>query len=398
MLTGELVRYKIEGDCIEPRFIPRKRASRYLTDGRNLIQLIKDHTGKPQKVLFQSLEAYEGDRTDYKILRGLSKLILEDAVFAPAQTLNYSGFRKRVFLLVQEHYPVLTKMDLIHVQTRNDVLEYLSKKLNLDPEEMINRLYGDLPENHILVSFKTSHDHMSLLKRYNLALAQGLLYRSQQMKIQLHSDYRVVFQYIKLAGLMHWIRPVHPKGYEIVINGPGSLLTLTQRYGVRMAAFLPGLILAKDWQMWAEIASPHGPKNFHLNNRCGLTSHYTNLPPFDSKIEKFFYDKFTRKKRTWTIEREGSLIDLGDTVFIPDFTFQHEDGRIVFMEIVGYWTPEYLGKKLQKLRQFKEKNLILAVNSQLNCSRDDFNAEVIFYRTGIKLGDVLKVLDEILSH
>jgi predicted nuclease of restriction endonuclease-like RecB superfamily len=395
MLTGELVRYKIEGDCIEPRFIPRKRASRYLTDGRNLIQLIKDHTGKPQKVLFQSLETYEGERTDYKILRGLSKLILEDAVFAPAQTLKYSDFRRSVFSLVQEHYPVLTRKDLIHSKTRHDLLQYLSKQMNLPPEEIINRLYGDLPENHILVSFKTSFDQESLLKRYNLALAQGLLYRSSQMKIQLQSDYRVVFQYIKLAGLMHWIRPVHPKGYKIVINGPGSLLTLTQRYGIRMAAFLPGLILAKEWRMYAQVDTPQGLKQYHLNNRCGLTSYYTNLPPFDSSIEKNFYNKFSRKKRSWTIERESRLIDLGDTIFIPDFTFHHEDGRSVLMEIVGYWTPEYLGKKLQKLRQFKEKNLILAVNSQLNCSRDDFNAEVIFYRTGIKLGDVLKALEEV---
>ena len=95
------------------------------------------------------------------------------------------------------------------------------------------------------------------------------------------------------------------------------------------------------------------------------------------------------------IEREGSLVDLGDTVFIPDFTFRHDDGRTAYMEIVGYWTPEYLDNKMKKLKLFKKKNLILAVNSQLNCSRDDFNAEVIFYRTGIKVKAVLNALDEI---
>jgi predicted nuclease of restriction endonuclease-like RecB superfamily len=63
------------------------------------------------------------------------------------------------------------------------------------------------------------------------------------------------------------------------------------------------------------------------------------------------------------------------------------------MEIIGYWTPEYLNRKINKLKQFKKKNLILAVNSQLNCSRDDFDAEVLLYRTGIKVKDVLAALE-----
>jgi predicted nuclease of restriction endonuclease-like RecB superfamily len=393
MLTGELVRYKIEGDCIEPRFIPRRRASRYLTDCENIIRLIKNHTGKPQKVLMQSLTAYEGERTDYKILRGLSKLVLENVLFAPAHTMDYIDFRKHVFSRVQEHYPVLTRKDLIHSRTRQDVLDSLSPCFKLTPEEIMDRLYGDLPENQIITSFDKSYDKTSLLKRYNLALAQGLLYRSRQMKVQLRSDYRVVFQYLKLAGLMHWIHPAQFKGYEIIIDGPGSLLMQTQRYGIRMAAFLPGLILAGDWNMCAEIATRQGLKQFRLDHQCGLSSHYTNLPPFDSSIEQNFYGKFSRKKRAWSIEREGSLLDLGDTVFIPDFTFRHEDGRTAYMEIVGYWTPEYLNRKINKLKQFKKKNLILAVNSQLNCSRDDFDAEVLLYRTGIKVKDVLAALE-----
>jgi len=30
-------------------------------------------------------------------------------------------------------------------------------------------------------------------------------------------------------------------------------------------------------------------------------------------------------------------------VFVPDFTFRHEDGTQACLEIVGFWTPEYLG-------------------------------------------------------
>lgn len=395
MLTGDLVRYRIDGDRIRPRYISKRRASRYLEDIRYLAECIQNYVGQPQKKLFQSLLDFEGERTDFKIVRGLGKLILEQAEFSPAQQLNYCEFRHTVFSRVQHEYPVLTKKDLIHSKTREDVLLDLSAELSLSPEEILSRLYGDLPENQVLIRFEPPQDASSLLRRYNLALAQGLLYRSVWMKIQLHSDYRIVFQYIKLAGLMHRIRSLASGGYEIMINGPGSLLTLTQRYGVRMAAFLPGLILAENWTMHAEIHTPEGRKYFDLDHQCGLTSHYSNRPPFDSAIEQNFFEKWTRKPREWAIEREGSLIDLGDTVFIPDFTFRHPDGRIAYMEIIGYWTPEYLRRKIEKLKKYKKDNLILAVNSQLNCSRDDFNADVISYRTGIKLNDVTRALEAV---
>lgn len=393
MLTSELVRYKITGDTISPRFILRNRASRYLVDCRNLICLIRAHTGKSQKELLTALTDYEGERTDFKIVRGLSKLILEKAEFAPPHNIDYVRFREQVFSEVQSRYPVLTRRDLIHQKTRSDVLKELADQLSFSPEEVMARLYGDLQENQILKSCTIEPDEAALLKRYNLALAQGLLYRAQRMMIRLRSDYRLVFQYIKLAGLMHWISPMDSGGYEIVVNGPASLLSNTQRYGIRMAAFLPGLILSNDWDMCAEIKTAGGVKQFQLNHGCGLTSHYGALAPFDSAIEQNFYEKFSRKERSWSIEREGSLIDLGGSVFIPDFTFRHEDGRTVYMEIVGYWTPEYLKKKIEKLNLFQGDNLILAVNSQLNCGRGDFKGKVIFYRTGIKLADVLAMLD-----
>ena len=88
-------------------------------------------------------------------------------------------------------------------------------------------------------------------------------------------------------------------------------------------------------------------------------------------------------------------MDLGDTVLIPDFKFIHSDGGTVLMEIVGFWTPEYLKKKLEKLYRVNRKDLIVAVNENLNCSKRDFDGPVIFYKTRIKVNEVLKVLSEI---
>ena len=53
---------------------------------------------------------------------------------------------------------------------------------------------------------------------------------------------------------------------------------------------------------------------------------------------------------------------------IPDFTLRKpsaQGNREVYLEIVGFWTPEYLCRKLAKVRAARLDNLILAVSKQL---------------------------------
>ena len=393
MLTGDLVRYHVVDDEVQPRYILRRRAEKYLDVCSQLIYIFKKHKGKTRGDLITALEEFEGKRTDFKILRGLAKLLEEKAEFSPTEEIDFPDLRHCIFSLAQTQYPIVSKSDLLHHNRRNQIFSDVAKEFRLKESKMNALMYGDLPENQILKSFETYYSPETLLKRYNLALAQGLLYKAIRMRITLAGDYRIVFQHIKLSRLIHWIKPYEDRGYEILLNGPASIFCNTQRYGIRMANFLPGLLLARRWKMTADIQTRQGPKRFHLDSDSGLSSHYTHRESFDSRIEQTFFTKFSRQKRDWTIEREGDIIDLGDAVFIPDFTFRHDDGRTAHLEIVGFWTPEYLKEKMDKIRRAKKGNLILAVNKQLNCSREDFKEEIIFYRTGIKIGDILQKLE-----
>ena len=64
----------------------------------------------------------------------------------------------------------------------------------------------------------------------------------------------------------------------------------------------------------------------------------------------------------------------------------------VYLEIVGFWTPEYLEKKVEKLKEVKEP-VILLIDRKLKCSEKDFPAqEVIFFDKKIPANEVMKVL------
>jgi len=84
-------------------------------------------------------------------------------------------------------------------------------------------------------------------------------------------------------------------------------------------------------------------------------------------------------------------------VVVPDFTFTHPDGRKAYLEIVGFWTPEYIQKKLSKLARVQETNFIVAISRTLNCSRSDLeqlrDKKAIMFKTVLKPKDVVERLE-----
>ena len=82
----------------------------------------------------------------------------------------------------------------------------------------------------------------------------------------------------------------------------------------------------------------------------------SNVPMlFDSKIEKIFLQKFELFKTGWTIEREPEpIITKQKTAFIPDFVLSKFDNS-VFVEIIGFWTKEYLERKITKIFEIVQK-------------------------------------------
>jgi len=69
-----------------------------------------------------------------------------------------------------------------------------------------------------------------------------------------------------------------------------------------------------------------------------------------------------------------------------------------YLEVVGFWTDEYLRKKLGKLRELKVENLLVAVDRNLSCDKfKELKSFIIFYDKKVPLKpvvDYLKQLEE----
>ena len=260
-------------------------------------------------------------------------------------------------------------------------------------------LYADYPEFHRLSAFPTGYDAEALWADYDLAQAQALLYDAVRMTVEATGDFKHIVQYARLSRLLHQLDRLRAGGYRITFDGPNSVLRRTRAYGVDLARFLAALVQARGWRMEAEVVLRRGwrPVIFALTDTDGLRSRVPAPALFDSKTEETFAQKFGPSRAGWRLQREAAILPAGEALVVPDFVFTHEDGTEVVLEIVGYWTPEYLAAKLAKLERVRGTHLIVAVRKALALRAGRLPAEVLPFASRILLKDLLPRLEAFRS-
>ena len=370
MLTADLAQSWRRGGRVVPRYIDPADPD-YLRDAADLVALFRAHEGRRRRELDEALEDYVGTGTDYKILRGLIKLLTDRCDFETVSHKDPAEVRRVLFLKVGPHHP-LTGDD----PARAEVLKEAAGELECPPDVLLAELYADLPENQKLTAFKNLAP-AELLDLYNVAQAQALLYRCVEMRLwvepQPAAGYRELFGAIKAYRLLHTVRGTSSRGYEVRLDGPVSLFQRSQKYGVQMAVFLPAVLLCKGWRMRAEIQQPGegGTAHYELDSRqTKLRSHYFSAEPYENPSVEEFAQAWARRESDWTLERSREVIDLGESAFTPDFVLTRAGGEKVYLEVLGFWTPRSLERRLAEFAHAGFKNFILAAWDELRGSRD----------------------------
>jgi uncharacterized protein len=388
MLPGELLQNTLRGGEAFP-FVLKGARTQWAA---SVLEVICAHMRRTRGELQHALASLEGDSPDYRLVRGLAHLALEKATFEVDAPLDPQTLRRRAFAAAAQRG--------LHAHAVQKIVEELAAEYNFEPDALREALYADLPENHRLTAFPDMTPE-ALVDRYNLAQAQGLLYRATHMSVTAHrnvpGEYRRLFRWLKFYGLMYAVEGNLDDGYRIYVDGPASIFRQTQKYGVKMAAFLPSLLHVTRWEMEAEIEVRGRRTRYALTSEAALRSHYPKPPEFDSLIEAAFAERWERLQTPWRLEREVEIVDLKGTVFVPDFGLRHaEDGRYAHMEIIGFWHPDYLRRKFDKVRRAGLENLILAVSDRLNVSDEHLagvNSPIVHFKGKLEPKALLSVLE-----
>jgi predicted nuclease of restriction endonuclease-like RecB superfamily len=286
---------------------------------------------------------------------------------------------------------------------RTELVERVAREFEIHPDELESSLYADLPKQRCITAPNHELPPNELALRTNLMLIQGLMARARSVELELSGNSAAVVRHAKRKGLICVIQSTAAESsVRLSVSGPYSLFRSTLIYGRALGDLVPVLAWCNQFRLSADVIL--SGRALKLDIRTGDPIVPSTPPkPYDSRLEERFARMFLRSAPNWDLIREPEPIEAGGTIIFPDFAIQHRHcpSRRWLLEIVGYWTPEYLKKKMERLREARIQNLLLCVSDKLNCSDQDLpaGASILRFAKQLHPADVLRAIgDETTSH
>jgi predicted nuclease of restriction endonuclease-like RecB superfamily len=376
MLTGNLVRVRYAKQRIVPYYIDDADPN-WLASAERLLELFRGQEGRTRGQLEEDLADAFGDEGGQLVYRGLAKLLEDRCEFEidsgqPPEQLREAVFRAATEFRKAVPTPANGKEAALPAAfDRNAVLRRVADELGMTAEEVNRGLFADLKSEQKLIRFKDiSAEH--LLQRYNVALAQAVLLRSTRVHVALRHEpparYRQLLRLVKFHRLICEIERTGEGCYQLHLDGPLSLFSATQKYGLQLALFLPAVLLCRDYEVTAELrwGPERRPKTFTLTPAERLVSYLTDSGTYVPSELAMFVDLFRKKVEDWDIAEETEVFPLGDGFWVPDFRLTHRgSGRSVYLEVLGFWRKSSAEVHLQRLKQHATEPFLLAVSDGL---------------------------------
>ncbi|MGL6072595.1 MAG: DUF790 family protein [Fimbriiglobus sp.] len=402
MLTGKMVRVRYARNKITPLYIPasdrgwQSLASQFLDEFMN-------SPGQTRGELEANLADLIADGPTQLIHQGLAKLLEDRCEFEVQSDLPPDQVREAVFRIAAQHHASAAKTK--EPFSREAVLTEAATELQIPPDQVDLALFADLRDEQRILKFDTLTAEQ-LLHRYNTALAQAILLRSTAMEVRVWNEsaarFRQLFRAVKFHRLICSIRPADGASYKLLLDGPLSLFSSTQKYGLQLAMFLPTLLHCKTFELRAEVrwGAEKKEKVFTLTGSDGLRSHLPDFGVYTPPEVKNFAANFSNNIVDWTLSDDPAPQLLDGTIWVPDFTLTHTaTGHEVFVEILGFWRKLDIEAHFKKLKKHFDGRFILVVSEANRADEgDEFTTgnEVYRYKRTPISDEVAKLANRLL--
>ena len=407
MLTKDLLRVSRAGGGYHPQFAGRE--SRPLA--ARVLGVYQGHVGEPRHRLDDALSSLEREADDFKLVRGFAALLDREATFEVSAPLPPVRVRRATFEEAEAAGVPTTEA------ARTAVVERVADRLGTDSAAVERSLYADREVNEVLTAFDARWSPESLLTQYDLSLAQTALFDATEVRVR-SSDPKRLVSAVKRLGLMYEIRR-DGETRELVVTGPDALFRRTRRYGTAFARLLRTVAATAEWRLTATIDDRGTERELTLSDADVSVPDVEPVtePTYDSGVEADFAARFEGLDLDWDLVREPEPLAAGARAMIPDFAFVYRpggsddggdggDGTVadddgdespfrVFFEIMGFWTPEYVEKKLDQFATVDDDvELVVAVDESLAVAEDvaELDHRVVTYSGSVRVKDVVDVL------
>lgn len=372
MLTPDLIYARRSGDKLSLADIDAKKPHSEML-ARELLVRAESSQGLTRKELHDRWAEVHHRSQDRKLYLGLRKLIESALVFQNDFGISLTEVRSRVFELSTE----LRKAGLWN---RGRVLKQVAEQYNLDTAVIDRDLYADLKHEQRVervedLALLSPH---TLLRSYQDESARAVLLKATRLDLRFKgssAELRQVLNTLKFHQLMFTATKVDDI-FAIEVTGPMSILSATTKYGLALAKALPRLLSFGKIEVTAALrwGKDRTPLSFQVATGAGTVplsgsdrvTDQTGMPEAFATLAKSWPDK--------SLWRFTSNVDVVTTqrgaVLVPDGALQHQDGRVVLVENLGFWNREGVFRRFDVAKEGLEVPYLVCAPQKLRVSEE----------------------------
>jgi len=382
LLPAALLVYRIQGDAIVPAFL----GTADLPWVRALIDERARFVGRPRRELAarlrEPLPVASPPRRRALVAHVLDRL---------AQPRRRDGTSARD--LRAEVFTAAATGDV----GRSEVVAEAAARRGVAAAARERALFADLPGEQPVTAAPRVLSPVEVVAEANLALARGLVARTDRLRIAIDGNALPVVRIAKLRGLIVSVERGAEAQVVLDVSGPLALFHHTRLYGRALGELLPTLAWSAHYALEGVCRVSEGPHLLRLATGDPIAP---SIEPrrYDSALEEGFVDAIGRAALEWEVIRDPHPLIAGSGLAFPDFALVHREdpSRRWLVEIVGFWTPDYLARKLAAYRAASAPNLILCLDERRRCSDGELppGARIVWFRRRIDPQAVLDAIRE----
>jgi len=408
MLTGNLVRVTTSKQRVIPRYLNRE-SQQWLEVAESLLLIFREGVGMTRGEVESEIDELVGEGLATLTHRGLAKVLEDRAEFEVVAEVPPELLRDKVFTAAAAHRAALKEAPPAARGAfgRDEVLGAVAGELGITPETAAASLFADLKDENRLLAFEDI-SAQRLVDRYNVALAQSVLLRSVLVRVEVRREkparYRQLFRQLKFHRLLYRVEGDMADGYVLHVDGPLSLFSATNKYGLQMALLLPTLLHCNDFRLDAELrwGPRREPRSFHLEANDGLHSYLPDTATYVPPEVAAFVERFRQVAPAWEVNEATEILQLGrEGVWVPDYRFVHRrTGLDVYVEVLGFWKRSSLERLLRLLPEFGPARYLLAISDRLKVDEEALDAlagPVLKFREVPNAPELAALLDKFLT-
>jgi predicted nuclease of restriction endonuclease-like RecB superfamily len=278
---------------------------------------------------------------------------------------------------------------------RDSRIAAVAQAMKTTSEALILDLWRDLPAERAVALPDGRPAELAIAAQANLRIIQRALLRCYELRLEVRGNARSIVRTAAVRGLLAVARRQNDR-IALHISGPLALFHRTTVYGRALGSLIPHLAWCEQFTLEARCDLGNGPAMFRLQSPL-------LLPPaarpkrHDSVLEARFEREMARCAPGWRVLREPSAVDAGTHLVFPDLEIEHRvaPDRRWWVEIVGYWTIEYLMYKLASYRAANLPRVILCIDAKRSLTEHELprDTRLVLFEKRVPVEQILAIIE-----